>query len=115
MLSYVHGASSTPLLGETIGTNFRNTAARVLALLTDKLQVCGGQGVDSVQVILHGHVFFRRPKAAASGIKQRGQWYQRRIQWLLQPQRLAQGAPSSQAASPEHSDPVRRPLPHRGA
>ena len=28
MLSYVHGASSTPLLGETIGTNFRNTVAR---------------------------------------------------------------------------------------
>jgi fatty-acyl-CoA synthase len=26
--SYVHGASSTPLLGETIGTNFRNTVAR---------------------------------------------------------------------------------------
>ena len=29
MLSYVHGASSTPLLGETIGANFRNTVARV--------------------------------------------------------------------------------------
>ncbi|WP_027283543.1 AMP-binding protein [Rubritepida flocculans] len=26
--SYVHGASSTPLLGETIGANFRNTVAR---------------------------------------------------------------------------------------
>lgn len=29
MLSYVHGASSTPLLGGTIGANFRNTVARV--------------------------------------------------------------------------------------
>ncbi|MCX8133994.1 MAG: AMP-binding protein [Roseococcus sp.] len=28
MPSYVHGASSTPLLGETIGANFRNTVAR---------------------------------------------------------------------------------------
>lgn len=71
--------------------------------------------VNSVQVILHGHVCSRRPKAAASGIKQRGQWYQRRFRWLLQPQRLALCAPSSQAASPEHSDPARRPSPHRGA
>lgn len=97
------------------GHGIAESAARVLPLLTDKLQVCGGQGVDSVQVILHGHVCSRRPKAAASGIKQRGQWYQRQIQWLLQPQRLALCAPSSQAASPEHSDPARRPSPHRGA
>ena len=27
-LSYVHGAATTPLLGETIGGNLRRTAAR---------------------------------------------------------------------------------------
>ena len=29
MLSYAHGASTTPLLGETIGANLERTVARV--------------------------------------------------------------------------------------
>ena len=115
-LAAVFGADAPSFwCGQEAGHGIAESAARVLALLTDKLQVGGGQFVDLVQVILHSHVCSRRPKAAASGIKQRGQWCERRFRWLLQPQRLVMCAPSSQAASPEHSDPARRPSPHRGA
>ena len=83
MLSYVHGASSTPLLGETIGTNFRNTAARVpdrLALIARQ------QGIRWTYAEMLAHAENVAANLLAAGLEpgeRVGIWSPNNAEWAL--------------------------------
>src|SRR4051794_839744 len=83
MLSYAHGASTTPLLGETIGANLERTAARVPG--ADALVSCQ-QGVRLTYAQLNEEVDRVARALLAAGLApgdRLGIWSPNRAEWVL--------------------------------
>src|SRR4051812_16926815 len=83
MLSYAHGASSTPLLGETIGENLRRTALRCGD--RDAL-IVRSQGFRATYRELWSQVTAVAKGLLALGVKRGdrvGVWSPNRYEWVL--------------------------------
>src|SRR5947209_13707987 len=83
MLSYAHGASDTPLLGETIGANLERTVARVPG--NEALVSCQ-QGVRLTYAELDEQVDRAARALLAAGLQpgdRVGIWSPNRYEWVL--------------------------------
>src|SRR3954469_12689789 len=83
MLSYAHGASTTPLLGETIGANLERTAARVPG--ADALISCH-QGTRLTYAQLDAAVTRAARALLAAGLEpgdRMGIWSPNRSEWVV--------------------------------
>jgi fatty-acyl-CoA synthase len=82
-LSYAHGPSTTPLLGETIGRNLERTAARVP---TSRALVSRHQGLSYTYSELNGAVDRVARGLIAMGLRagdRMGIWSPNRAEWVL--------------------------------
>src|SRR4051794_13013858 len=82
-LSYAHGASSTPLLGETISANLRRTAARfadreALVVRSQGYRATYGQLWDAVSEAARGLLALGVQKGDRVGI-----WAPNRFEWVV--------------------------------
>src|SRR3954471_23618528 len=83
MLSYAHGASTTPLLGETIGANLERTVARLPD--ADALVSCH-QGIRLTYAQLDEQVDRAARALLAAGLEpgdRVGIWSPNRVEWVL--------------------------------
>src|SRR5213592_2529480 len=83
MLSYAHGASTTPLLGETIGANLERTAARVPDA---EALVSRHQGIRLTYAELDEEVDRAARALLAAGLApgdRLGIWSPNRAEWVL--------------------------------
>lgn len=83
MLSYVHGASDTPLLGETIGANFRATVAR---FPDNTALIARRQGVRWSYADMLAHVENVAANLLAAGLQpgeRVGIWSPNNAEWAL--------------------------------
>src|SRR5260221_10704254 len=83
ILSYVHGASSVPLLGETIGENLRRTVAR---FATSEALVVRHQNYRATYAELWDQTTRAARGLLASGVKKGdrvGIWSPNRAEWVV--------------------------------